>query len=303
MNNPLISVVVPVYNTEQYLHRCIDGILSQTYTNFELLLIDDGSSDGSENICDKYAEKDPRVRVFHKENGGVSSARNLGLDNANGEWVTFVDSDDWISEDYFSFFCNSCLSDLVVCDYKTNISSCPVIRCDQINTVEGVKEHLNKYLSETMYRTPWGKFFKNVIIKHFCLRFDKRLTFAEDTLFVINYLLYVKSISFYHEGKYFYTENHNISKYNANNSSLVYFRDEYCKRYFDLGLYSKKMECFFLISIPNYLLKNKIKDSKKIGVLYYNNFYQKRIEKTLKSMNIKTRVYYFIKKIYICLFL
>lgn len=245
MNKSLISVIVPIYNSENYLHRCIDSILIQSYTNFELLLIDDGSKDNSGCICEEYALKDSRVRVFHKENGGVSSARNLGLDNVNGEWVTFVDSDDWISEDYFSFFCNSCLSDLVVCDYKTNNRSCSVIRCDQINTVEGVKEHLNKYLSDVIYRCPWGKFFRNIIIKQNKLRFDERLTFAEDSLFVINYLLYVKSISFYHEGKYFYTENLDISKYNANNSSLVYFRDEYCKRYFDLGLYSKKMEGFF----------------------------------------------------------
>ena len=81
---PKISVIVPVYNAEKYLHRCIDSILSQTFTDFELLLINDGSKDSSGAICDEYAAKDNRVRVFHKENGGVSSARNLGLDNANG---------------------------------------------------------------------------------------------------------------------------------------------------------------------------------------------------------------------------
>ena len=89
----MVSIIVPVYNTEKFLHRCIDSILAQTYTDFELLLIDDGSKDSSGAICDEYAVKDARVRVFHKENGGVSSARNLGLDNAKGEWITFVDSD------------------------------------------------------------------------------------------------------------------------------------------------------------------------------------------------------------------
>lgn len=95
-STPAISVIVPVYNAEKYLHRCIDSVLAQTYTDFELLLIDDGSKDKSGEICDEYAQKDSRVRVFHKENGGVSSARNLGLDNAKGEWITFVDSDDWV---------------------------------------------------------------------------------------------------------------------------------------------------------------------------------------------------------------
>lgn len=95
---PKISVIVPVYNTEQYLPRCIDSILAQTFTDFELLLIDDGSKDSSGKICDESAAKDSRIRVFHKENGGVSSARNMGLNNAQGEWITFVDSDDYLIE-------------------------------------------------------------------------------------------------------------------------------------------------------------------------------------------------------------
>lgn len=104
MNKPKISVIVPVYNAEQYLHRCIDSILAQTFTDFELLLIDDGSKDNSGDICDGYAMKDERVRVFHKKKGGVSSARNLGLDNAKGEWVSFVDADDYLDNCYYSNF-------------------------------------------------------------------------------------------------------------------------------------------------------------------------------------------------------
>ena len=90
-----ISIIVPVYNTEKYLHRCVDSILAQTFTDFELLLIDDGSKDNSGKICDEYAAKDNRIRVFHKENGGVSSARNLGLDNACGKYIIFMDADDY----------------------------------------------------------------------------------------------------------------------------------------------------------------------------------------------------------------
>ena len=99
VNIPKISVIIPVYNTEKYLRRCIDSVLAQTYQDFELLLIDDGSKDSSGAICDEYASQDTRVRVFHKENGGVSSARNLGLDHARGEWITFVDADDWMADD------------------------------------------------------------------------------------------------------------------------------------------------------------------------------------------------------------
>ena len=92
---PKISVIIPVYNTEKYLHRCIDSVLAQTYQDFELLLIDDGSKDSSGAICDEYAAKDTRVRVFHKENGGVSDTRNYGLDLAQGKYLMFLDSDDF----------------------------------------------------------------------------------------------------------------------------------------------------------------------------------------------------------------
>ena len=94
--SPLISIIVPVYNVEDYIRPCLDSILAQTYTNFEAILVDDGSKDGSGSVCDEYAEKDSRFIVVHKENGGVSSARNKGLEIAKGEYIAFVDSDDWI---------------------------------------------------------------------------------------------------------------------------------------------------------------------------------------------------------------
>jgi len=97
-----ISVIVPVYNVEEYLPRCVDSILAQTYEKLEVILVDDGTKDASDQICDRYAEKDPRVRVIHKENGGLSSARNAGIDIATGEYLAFVDSDDWIEPEMYS---------------------------------------------------------------------------------------------------------------------------------------------------------------------------------------------------------
>ena len=99
MSIPKISVIVPIYNAEKHLNRCVSSILSQTFVDLELLLIDDGSRDNSKKICDEYAEKDSRDRVFHKLNEGVSSARNLGLDNVHGEWIIFIDADDYWIED------------------------------------------------------------------------------------------------------------------------------------------------------------------------------------------------------------
>lgn len=97
-----ISVIVPVYNVEKYLSRCIESILAQTFTDFELLLIDDGSKDASSKICDEFAKTDARIKVFHTENRGVSTARNLGIKEASADWICFVDSDDWVEETFLS---------------------------------------------------------------------------------------------------------------------------------------------------------------------------------------------------------
>ena len=101
--NPLISVIVPVYNVEEFLPKCVDSLLSQTYENLEIILVDDGTKDNSDKLCDAYADLDPRVRVIHKENGGLSSARNAGIDVAKGEYLAFVDSDDWIEPNTYEW--------------------------------------------------------------------------------------------------------------------------------------------------------------------------------------------------------
>ena len=97
----MISIIVPVYNVEKYIKRCVDSVISQSYLDWELVLVDDGSTDDSGKICEEYAKKDSRIRCFHKSNGGQASARNLGLENANGEYISFLDSDDWLAESFF----------------------------------------------------------------------------------------------------------------------------------------------------------------------------------------------------------
>lgn len=122
MEQPLISVIVPVYRAERYLSRCVQSIRNQTYRNLEIILVDDGSPDNCGEMCDQYAREDSRIRVFHKENGGQSSARNLGLDNMTGEFVGFVDSDDWIEPDMYRR-----LYDLITA-YDAQIAACGLQR-------------------------------------------------------------------------------------------------------------------------------------------------------------------------------
>ena len=121
MRNELISIIVPIYNVEKYLRQCLDSIMNQTYRNFECLLINDGSSDNSEDICREYVSKDSRFRYFEKENGGVSSARNLGIEHSKGEYITFIDSDDWVDSDYLEVLYNSLVderADIAISTYS-----------------------------------------------------------------------------------------------------------------------------------------------------------------------------------------
>ena len=121
MNDPLISVIIPVYNVEKYLNKCLNSVINQTYSNLEIILIDDGSSDTSGKICDEYAMKDSRIRVVHKNNGGLSSARNTGMKVMNGDYFSFIDSDDYVAFDYIYCMYLYMLkdnSDIVICSFK-----------------------------------------------------------------------------------------------------------------------------------------------------------------------------------------
>lgn len=190
----MISIIVPVYNTEKYLHRCIDSVLAQTYKDFELLLIDDGSTDSSGAICDEYAEKDGRVRVFHKKNGGVSSARNLGLDNAQGEWITFVDSDDYIEENFLKSFDGNLDADLLIGN-SVNVQSNDRKGLNKIQSgkYEDVDQFLSSNLQELICRTPWGKMYRKIVISD--LRFNENMRLGEDTLYNLSYFRRIQSVS------------------------------------------------------------------------------------------------------------
>ena len=175
MGNQLISVIVPIYNVENYLRKCLDSILEQTFHNLEILLVNDGSTDGSGQICQEYVEKDNRIRYFEKENGGLSDARNYGIEQAQGEYLTFVDSDDWVTETYIE----ELYSKLQY--YNADISICNYFRFQDSNVTfykhvfkPYEKEYDSKYLLEHYFEieggdffltTVWGKLYKNLYLK------------------------------------------------------------------------------------------------------------------------------------------
>lgn len=197
MGKPLISVIVPVYNVESFLKRCIDSLLSQTYKNYEVLLIDDGSSDNSGNICDKYVEKDYRFQVFHKVNEGVSSARNLGLDKARGEWVCFVDSDDWVEECYLENFIEQLDEsvDLVLSSFWKHWENNNQIEAVILPSIEIFGNYnLVKWLENTSSVHNgfiWHRMFNKRVIDNNRIRFYEDVSFAEDGIFFFQYMIHV----------------------------------------------------------------------------------------------------------------
>ena len=183
-----LSVIIPVCNTKPVLPRCVDSILGQSFTDFELLLVDDGSTDGSGAVCDDYAANDSRVRVFHKEWGGPSSARNVGLDNAKGRWVTFIDSDDFVDDGYFALLYADNM-DLYVRNWR--FANGQVSEHLDLQTID--EQHYWSFLGAKMhtfvFRTGCSSFFKRALIENNGIRFDDRFHLGEDSLFMLDYLM------------------------------------------------------------------------------------------------------------------
>lgn len=184
---PKVSVIVPVYKTEKYVSKCIESILAQSFSDFELILVDDGSPDKSGTVCDEYAKRDTRIKVIHKANSGVSAARNTGLDVASGEWVTFVDSDDWVENDYIQEMVTSVKSDtdFIFCN-RENINNVRIISRKELPATKILScLWINHYLELS---APVSKLFKMSILKQNKIKFPHGIHMGEDAIFLLDYL-------------------------------------------------------------------------------------------------------------------
>lgn len=248
----LISIIVPIYNVEKYLNKCIDSIISQTYKNIEIILVDDGSPDNCGKICDEYAKKDNRIKVIHKENGGVSSARNVGIENSNGEWIAFVDADDWIEKEYIFSLANKAKdenADIALCTYN-RVTGNIIEKINNFNKKNelNAEEYLIMALNpQTGFGYCWIKLFKKNIIKD--TRFDRSLLVAEDALFNIQISKNINKAVVLSENLYNYRNNEN--------SVVKKFDEKYVKKYLNAMKKNKK-----------YIFDNYQKDSIKQS--YYN---------------------------------
>lgn len=204
------SVIVPVYNVERYLERCLNSILNQTYRNYEVILIDDGSTDQSGKICDKYSKKFKQSIVIHQNNQGLSGARNTGISVARGEWIIFVDSDDWIEANMLfelNTYMKKAKADMYsfnakkVDEHNQEIEKLIFVAENDIITFFTEEEKFNFYFHQLMqYKIGWEvcfKVYKRSIIEKKKLRFvSTKKVFAEDYLFTFQYMLYINKIAF-----------------------------------------------------------------------------------------------------------
>lgn len=199
--NPTVSIIVPVYNAQAGIRRCIESVLNQGYTDFELLLINDGSTDHSGEICEEYKKKDFRVRVIHKENTGVSDSRNRGLQEARGEFIQFLDSDDWITPDATTLMVRSAMEsgcDMVITDFYRvigdRVSHKGDIEQDGLMTLEVFAGFMMKNPADFYYGVLWNKLFKREIIETWQLTMDKTISWCEDFMFNLEYLRHTQSV-------------------------------------------------------------------------------------------------------------
>ena len=197
--SPTVSIIVPVYNAEHTIGRCIESILNQEYTDFELLLVDDGSTDTSGAVCDGYAAVDSRVQVIHKENTGVSASRNLALDRARGTYLQFLDSDDWITSDATSSLVRAMESgpcDLVISDFYRvvgeRVSQKGDIDEDGIMTREEFAAHMMEDPADFYYGVLWNKLYRRAIVEAHHLRMDPEISWCEDFMFNLEYIRYAE---------------------------------------------------------------------------------------------------------------
>ena len=308
--NSVVSVIIPVYNVEKYLERCISSIINQTYKNLEIILVDDGSTDNSGRICDTYANVDDRIRVFHKKNGGLGSARNYGFDKSNGDYILFLDSDDYIEKNTIDKMISIGKYDIVCCGFDRVDEETKKIYSKEMINLPFDEIIINKEnIMETAFLSPsgWGKLYKRNIIEN--IKFSNNKKSIEDILFYLELMPNVKSIGFVKEVLWHYMVRKNslimsltIEKADLFEQELLkikekYERNNYSSYIFDyLTLQVIIHNC---ISIPSRLYNNKdcniskrIKHIKKYMDENFPNW--KKIRINIKGRIIKKMAIYII---------
>ncbi|CDA10658.1 glycosyltransferases involved in cell wall biogenesis [Intestinibacter bartlettii CAG:1329] len=301
-----ISVIIPIYKVEDYLHRCVDSIINQTYTNLEIILVDDGSPDNCPMICDEYSEKDSRIRVIHKKNGGLSDARNAGIDIATGKYIMFIDSDDFVDREMIESMMKNMIDnkvDMVVCNIKYVYEDREVVKYNQEDRILDRYEAMEEYLKDGVVQAvAWNKLYKKSLINDMRYKVGKT---NEDEFFT--YKVVDKTDKIYYNSKPFYNyiqRNSSImGKYSIKRLDGVeasYERLNFIKEKYPT-LYEKEKKTFVNLCIYSYqmILKEPNLDKDKQGRKILNNYTKKiKFNKTeLKNYSYKDKLKIYLSKI------
>lgn len=289
-----VSVIIPVYNVDKYLNKCLDSIVNQSYKNLEIILIDDGSKDKSLQIAKQYEKLDNRVKVLTQENSGVSSARNLGIQNATGDYITFVDSDDWLELDMYervmnrfngsidavvySFireYPNRSENEVIPFDKETVLIGDEIYRKWILNLISGEDER-ESYIMATI----WRCIYKRDVIEQYKILFNKELSYAEDLIFNLEYFTKCKEVCIYNEPLYHY-------RFNTNSAVTRYDSELWNK---NIKVNESIKEIFNISNNNTYIENNKNLNSNDI--LINNNNYEinKEIQERINSRLISVCV-------------
>lgn len=219
-NTPKVSIITPVYNAEKYICRCLESIINQSFTDWECILVDDGTPDGSGEICDKYSEQDSRFRVIHKQNGGVASARQIGIDNSRGDYIIHVDADDWVDENMLSELYENAIennSDIVMCDYFINEKEYVFQKPSNISDNDSIVRDF----FGNLHGSCWNKLVRRECIVNNNVSFVAGINYCEDLIFNISLLKNKVRVSYLDKAFYHYYQNDNSI---IHNKSISFFQ-------------------------------------------------------------------------------
>lgn len=288
------SILIPAYNAEKYIGRCIESILSQTYTDFEVIIIDDGSYDNTYKLCKQYAEKDPRISIFKQKNIGVASTRNKLIQLAKGEWILFIDADDYIAPQYteiFKKYISTINSDVYVCDYnittKTEIKSITY-------QFQNKEDYLKKLLDwRKINTTLWGKAIRRTLILQTHIHFNPHFNMGEDFCFMSKLFYYANEITHIPQSLYYFN--------NENPQSITHNTIKYAKDFIEYQIDTEK----FYKAQADYCKYKKIIENTKVHLaehmyVNFNNFPSWLTDRdtfqTFKLLNVGNKIRYLLIK-------
>ncbi len=270
----MISIIVPIYKVEKYIRQCVESIIAQTCKDIEIILVDDGSPDNCPSICDEYANKDSRVRVVHKENGGLISARKAGLEASSGEYACFVDGDDWIEPDMYEQILrtiNETNADCVITQFYYEYPNNPTKSDYKLNRKLYVREEIeneifptmlfdNQYYRFGIYPNCWTKVFKRELLEKHLMDTDDRIRMGEDIAFTYPCLMECQTIAFVDRALYHYRINpESMTKaYDSNLQNIIYLPYEaLVKKSAQLNVDLSSQLPYYLLYLVNFVIRNE----------------------------------------------